>query len=139
MKPGVDFTGVGCGALVVNDNHEVLLILRGEGCRNDHGLWSQPGGRVRFGESIYDAVNRELKEELGIEVELIEPLQVVDHMIDEQHWVSPVYMVKIVSGEPQNLEPHKHDEVCWFGIQELPENLNENTKKSTEEYKKRFL
>ena len=36
----------GCGALIINEDQEVLLLLRGGQSRNDIGLWSQPGGEI---------------------------------------------------------------------------------------------
>lgn len=48
-----------------NDRGEILLIER-----TDNGLWALPGGAQEIGESIMDAVRREVREETGIEVEI---------------------------------------------------------------------
>jgi ADP-ribose pyrophosphatase YjhB (NUDIX family) len=52
-------------AVVENDNGELLMIER-----TDNGLWALPGGAQDLGESVIDAVSREVKEETGIDVEV---------------------------------------------------------------------
>ena len=71
MAAGFDCVGVGCGALIVNDKNEALLLKRTSKTRNGAGLWSKPGGGVEFGEKIEETVKREIKEELGVDVEII--------------------------------------------------------------------
>lgn len=56
---------VAVGAVVRNDRDEILLIER-----TDNGLWALPGGAQEIGESVKDAVCREVREETGIEVEV---------------------------------------------------------------------
>lgn len=52
-------------AVVENDNGELLMIER-----TDNGLWALPGGAQDLGESVIDAVRREIKEETGIDTEV---------------------------------------------------------------------
>jgi ADP-ribose pyrophosphatase YjhB (NUDIX family) len=56
---------IAVGAVVRNDHGEILLIER-----TDNGLWALPGGAQEIGESVTDAVRREVREETGIEVEV---------------------------------------------------------------------
>ena len=127
------FPKVGVGGVLLDDR-KVLLLLR----RNppEAGFWSLPGGRVEFMERVEDAVVRELKEELGIAVEIECLLCVTDHIVeaDNAHWVSPAYLVRLVSGVPQNLEPEKTAAIEWFPLSELPENLGLAAKSALNAY-----
>lgn len=117
---GKDCIGIGVGALIFNEDGKMLLALRGKKAKNEVGKWEIPGGAVEFGETIEQALKREIKEELDIEIELGEMLQLCDHIIpeDKQHWVSPTYICKVVSGVPKNLEPGKCDQIGWFSVEE---------------------
>jgi len=126
-KPGRDHVGVGVGAIVI-DGGRVLLLKRKK--EPEAGLWGIQGGAVEFGETIDQAVERELKEELGIECEIVRLLGVTDHIVPEEgvHWVSPVFLAKITSGTPKNAEPEKHSEMRWFDLDNLPEEVTLTTK-----------
>lgn len=123
MKRGKDYIGVGVGSLLINDRHEVLLVKRKK--PPEAGTWSLPGGAVEQFETLQDALKRELREELGIDTEIISSVGVIDHIIQTEtlHWVSVVYLVKILKGIPQNSEPEKHEALGWFSLGALPSQL----------------
>jgi mutator protein MutT len=138
MAAGFDCVGVGCGALIVNDKNEVLLLKRTSKTRNKAGFWMQPGGGVEFGEKVEDAVKREIKEELDIDIELIKFLCFTEEIMkdENQHWISFNYLAKIIGRKVKNLEPDKHEEIKWFSLDNLPEKLAQNTTDSIREYLK---
>jgi 8-oxo-dGTP diphosphatase len=140
MKIGIDCIGVGCGALIINNKNEVLLQKRTVKTRNNAGFWAKPGGAVEFGEKVEDAVKREIKEELGVNIEIIKFLGFTEGTKTmeggNQHWIALNYLAKIIGGEVKNLEPEKHEEVKWFSLNNLPEKLVKNTTDSIEEYLK---
>ena len=68
---------VAVGAIVVKDGR-VLLARRGK--EPSRGLWSVPGGAVRLGEELKAAAKREVREELGIEVELTDVVEVLERV-----------------------------------------------------------
>ena len=121
MKSGKDFIGLGCGAVVRNSEGKILLMQRGPKSKNEPGTWTIPGGSVEFGETMADAIARETKEELGIEVKVLGQYGCADHIMPKegQHWVSIIFKCEIVSGEPKILEPEKCSGVGWFALERI--------------------
>ena len=139
MKAGIDYIGVSVGAFIVNDKGEILLMKRSQNAKNEKGKWEAPGGAVEFGETLEKAIRREMKEELGIEIDILKQWGAKDHIIpdDKQHWVPTTFLVHVVHGyEPKNIEPAKHDEIGWFAVDNFPAPLSIITQLNLEEYKK---
>jgi 8-oxo-dGTP diphosphatase len=92
---------VGVGAVVV-DQGRVLLVQRGtEPLR---GQWSLPGGLVECGESLSNAVAREVREETGLNVEPVELIELLDRIYREgervrYHYVIADYLCRVAGGE----------------------------------------
>jgi 8-oxo-dGTP diphosphatase len=137
MKRGVDYIGVGVGALIVDDQGRLFFSKRGELAKNERGLWEFPGGAVEFGETLAGALRREMHEEYGIEIEVGELLDVVDHILPDegQHWVSPSYVCRITAGEPRILEPGKCSALGWFASEDAPGELSLVTRENLRHYR----
>jgi mutator protein MutT len=137
MKRGIDYIGVGVGAIIVDEAGRLFLARRGSGSKNERGLWEFPGGSVEFGETLARALRREMREEYGIAIAVGKLLDVVDHILPEegQHWVSPTHLCAIVSGEPQIREPEKCSEIGWFEIEDMPDDLTQITRENLRHYR----
>ncbi|MBT3817360.1 MAG: NUDIX domain-containing protein [Candidatus Magasanikbacteria bacterium] len=124
MIIGTDCIGVGCGALILNDKEEILLLKRGKASKNQVGVWSKIGGSVEFGDTVEETLLKEAKEEIDCDIELLQFINYADHLLPEekQHWVSFNYLAKIISGTPKIMEPEKCSDMQWFHIDDLPEN-----------------
>lgn len=122
LKPGQDYIGVGVGAIVFNDQQEVFLSLRGDNATNEAGTWEFPGGKVDFGETLETAIVREFFEEYGMVIELTGLLTVANHILpdEHQHWVSPTFLAKHLSGQPEIREPAKCAGIGWYALDKLP-------------------
>ena len=140
MKQGIDYTGVGCGAFILNEEGKVLIMKRGVKCKNQKGYWQIPGGAIEFNETFHDALQREVEEELGIKIEVGELLALVDDIMHEekQHWVTPQFLCKIKEGSIVNKEPEKCEEIRWCSLDEIPEPQTLYLRKAKEAYKERI-
>ena len=94
---------VGVGAVIVHEGR-VVLIRRGKPPLK--GRWIVPGGTVEWGETLEEALVREVREETGLEVRPREVVAVLDR-IDRQaagvesHFVIVDYLCEWLSGTPQ--------------------------------------
>lgn len=98
-----DHPFVAVGAIVVRQDGCVLLVQRGRPPRQ--GEWSLPGGLVELGETLADAVRREVREECAIEVEVgplvgaFEPIERDSAGRVQFHYVVLDYAAIYVAGE----------------------------------------
>lgn len=96
---------------LVDSDGRVLIARRPEG-RDMAGLWEFPGGKVDPGEKPEDALIRELKEELGIDVteSCLAPLTFASHGYDSFHLLMPLYVCRKWDGEAA---PREGQELAW--------------------------
>ncbi|MFA6535330.1 MAG: NUDIX domain-containing protein [Candidatus Babeliales bacterium] len=112
-------------ALILRKNEKILLIRRFNTGSGD-GFYACAGGGVDGDEPITQAMIREADEELGIKLKK-ENLKIV-HVIHSKQRdganesVGFFMEATVWEGEPQNMEPHKHDDVAWFALYDLPQN-----------------
>ena len=140
MRRGVDYIGVGVGAVIVDAEGRFFLARRGPQAKNERGLWEFPGGAVEFGETLAQALRREMREEYGIEIAVGKLLDVADHILPDegQHWVAPAFICTIVSGEPRIQERAKCTEIGWFVLQDVPDDLTQITRVNLAHYRERL-
>jgi len=137
MKRGLDYIGVGVGAILVDSQGRLFLAKRGEKAKNERGSWEFPGGSVEFGETLAEALKREMFEEYGVVIEVGGLLDVVDHILagEGQHWVSPTFVCRILEGEPRIVEPEKCAEIGWFMPDSVPTPLSVITEVNLQHYR----
>ncbi len=115
-----------CGCLIFNEKGQVLLQRR-----SDDGLWGNPGGSMDLGETIYETIIREIKEETNLEIEK-ENLKIFNiYSGEEQHHIYPnndeVYFVNIIFETDVYRGTVKSDsesyELKFFDIDKLPSDI----------------
>jgi 8-oxo-dGTP diphosphatase len=102
-------------ALIEDAQGRLLLAKRPEG-KSLAGFWEFPGGKLEQGESVEEALRRELREELLIETEIIEVLESVQHDYDNFSITLIPCRTKILSGD---LKPMEHTELAWLAIHDI--------------------
>jgi 8-oxo-dGTP diphosphatase len=110
-----DVTRVAVGLLVVRDR--VFVTRRPDDGRHLGGKWEFPGGKLRPGEGVREALARELVEELGIEVLAAEPWMKVRHRYPDRTVLLEVWRVLRWRGEPHGREGQA---ARWVPCTELP-------------------
>ncbi len=100
---------------VIVRNREVLLSLRPEH-KQHGGLWEFPGGKFEQGESLQQALVREIREELDIEVTDFSELMRIEHQYENYSVSLQVALVTGFQGEARGNENQKID---WVPIQEV--------------------
>lgn len=135
---------MGVGGVIV-DRGRTVLIRRGT--EPLLGQWSIPGGSVEIGETLEEAVRRELREETGLDVRVLELIELFDRIYLENgaasaqdkkkpryHYVIADYLCELVGGEPRagsdvtDLAFAREDELTKFHL----------TKKATAVLEKAF-
>lgn len=114
---------VGCSAIIFDESGNRLLLQK----RTDNGRWSLPGGGMDPGESVAECCIREVKEETGLDVEVIRLVGVYTdpHYIavyaDGNRWqiVSMHFEARIIGGA-MAITDGESTELAFIALDELP-------------------
>jgi 8-oxo-dGTP diphosphatase len=120
MDPATEHVRVGVSAVIWNAHGRMLLIQRANPPRQ--GEWSLPGGKVEFGEPLRTAVLREIREETGLEIEILDLVDVAELLPDtsrntDHHYVLIDFSARVLSGEPVAASDAK--KARWFTMEEV--------------------
>lgn len=109
MKQNIPFIPV-LAALIKNENGEFLIAKRKMRLSNG-GKWEFPGGKLRFSESPEDCLRREIKEELGMDIIVLSPFQIVNQSFSDKSILLIAYICNYEGGE---LSLKDHDQIRWL-------------------------
>jgi 8-oxo-dGTP diphosphatase len=111
----------GVGALII-DGNRILLVERGK--EPLKGYWSLPGGVLETGETLDQAIRREVLEETGLIIEPVEVVEIFERIMRdaegraEYHYVLIDYLCRVTGGMLAAADDASRAE--WFDREELP-------------------
>lgn len=101
---------------LIEDNHQILCAQRSE----EMSLplkWEFPGGKLEKGETLEDCLKREIKEELGLEITILERLPSNTHKYSENK------IIKLIpfrcSLQTSEIDLKEHSKIEWSAISQL--------------------
>jgi 8-oxo-dGTP diphosphatase len=106
-------------AIVVDSQHRILMAQRSD-WQHQGGKWEFPGGKIESGETHMQALARELKEEVDVQIDqqACELFKAVHHDYSDKQVSLYFYIVKGFSGTAKGLEGQP---VMWVNAQTLPQ------------------
>lgn len=120
MPPARQFPQIAVSAAIFRDG-KVLLVRRAQ--PPGQGLHSLPGGRIEFGETVADALHREVVEETGLTVEIVGSAgwqEVMPIRPGDGHYIVMSFAARWIAGEP--ILNDELDAFRWVAPQ-LPDEL----------------
>lgn len=101
---------------VLRGKDDKILISRRKEDAMLGGLWEFPGGKSEEGETLEEALHREIREELGIEMEILRPFEPIRHVYSHFKITLHAYLCTPVSGVPKALQS---DQIQWVDVAQL--------------------
>ena len=117
--------------------NKILLIRRANTGFFD-GSYEAPAGHIDGGEPVRKAAAREALEEVGVSVnpEDLKVVHVMHRYGQKAERIEFFLVAEKWEGEPENKEPEKCDDMAWFSLDELPENMVPKSRYALEQYLK---
>jgi mutator protein MutT len=126
-------------AWIVDDKNRLLTIKREPKDTHKPGIWEIPGGRLEPGENPFDGLKREVKEEVGLDIEIVEPLSVWHFTRQDSQVITMIVFVCKPTAFNVKLSD-EHTEFSWEDLKKPHNQLNlyQDYDNDLKEYKRRF-
>ena len=124
--------------LLIKENKILLMRRKNTGFAN--GFYSMPAGKLEPKESVENAIIREVKEEINIDIknETLRTIQVMNRNGIDRERIDYFFTVDRWNGEIKNNELNKCDDLKWFDLDKLPENTIPYIKEAIINYNKKI-
>ncbi len=130
------FTYIGASYLLLINDNKILLQRRFETGFMD-GFYGLPSGHLDGNETVREGCVREIKEEIGIDIKVedLDIVHVMQRKATNDERIDFFMTTKGYSGEIINREPNKCDDLSWFDLDNLPDNVIDYVKLAIENYR----
>ena len=109
--------GVAVKALIINPQNQFLIIKKSNLEDINPNTWDIPGGRINHGENLYSALWREIKEEIGIDVDIIRPSNVWSLIKRDLHLVGITFLCEAYEQEIHLSS--EHEKYKWLSAETI--------------------
>ncbi|MDF2535278.1 MAG: hypothetical protein K0R18_1437 [Bacillales bacterium] len=115
-----------------------ILLLRRFNTGFMDGKYSVVAGHVESGETYFKAMQRETREEAGIDIadDDLKAIQVMHRKSDTER-IDYFFVAEKWTGEITNMEPDKCDDLSWFSLKNLPDSMIPYVRHALEKYQKK--
>lgn len=125
------FSCVVCADLMLlknNGGEKLVLLTKRKNTGSNDGEYELPGGHLENNEDLFEAMIREAKEELCIELKR-EDLKIV-HLLHHytKNRLNFIFLAEDIDVIPKIGEPNKCDAIGWFNINKLPQNITDKVR-----------
>ena len=109
---------------IIEKDGKILVLKRYSKDPFSADCWDLPGGVMNFGEEVVAALKREVKEECGLEIETLSPMDVSTRIDNEEQYVAVTFICEYKSGTVKLSKDHS--EFKWVDAKKVPdlEDLN---------------
>lgn len=117
-----DHPWIGVDNIIINDKGQILLMRRSAGSKTFPNCWGHVAGWMEWGETVEEALKREVMEEIGVEIEV---LRFTGRYYDTKNRhptktsVCLPHICRIKSGEPKVNQEEEVRDVRWFDPEEI--------------------
>ncbi len=126
-------------AFILNPKKELLLIKRKESEIHAANEWEIPGGRLEEKESIEEGLKREVKEEAGIDVNVLFPLKIKHYIREDKQKIATITFLCTTKKNQEIKLSSEHSEHKWLNINKVQNEINKYYIEDIEIIKNNFL
>lgn len=142
MQKGSDFTGITIVFFCHDGKGKFLMAKRSANTRDEQGRWDTGGGGLEFNDTVEATLRKEIMEEYCTDVLGAEFLGFRDvhreHNGKPTHWIALDFKVLVDPSKAKIGEPHKFDELGWFTLNAMPQNIHSQLGFFIEKYRDRL-
>ena len=110
-------------AIIIGQQQQILISRRPDHLHQG-GLWEFPGGKVEVNEQPQCALARELREELAIEIEVLQPYMQISHDYPDKNVLLDIWTVRHTEGQMRGVEGQ---ECRWISLPQLAQAIDAGT------------
>jgi ADP-ribose pyrophosphatase YjhB (NUDIX family) len=120
--------------------NEKILLLRRYNTGYEDGNYSVVAGHIDGNEHVYNAMIREAKEEAGINIlkKHLKIIQTMHRRAETEERIDYFFVCKKWEREIKIMEPNKCDDLSWYSLKKLPENMVGYVNAAIENYKEKI-